>query len=276
MSILAPDLPSDMDLDWIGLLDAKMSGWFLKDTDELYQGFKITALDSVLDVGCGDGVAALFCADRRAHVTISDIDADTVKAVEAKLEASGAAGRFTSVVCDSDPLLLPDSFATRIICQEVLEHVKDPQRVVSELVRAGKPGAQYLITVPGQKGEEIQKGFAPADYFEHPNHIRIFSKDDFISLAENAGLEVIDYSSNGFYWTFWMCIRWAVAAANSRNSGKPYSSSENPFASPVDECLSSWARLWGSLISTPEGESLKREMDKLLPKLQIIIARKPV
>lgn len=275
MSILAPDTPEDMDLNWIGLLDAKMSGWFLKDSGELFKGFKISASDSVLDVGCGDGTAALFCTDRGAHVTISDIDADTIKALETKLDESGANGRYSSVVCNSDPLLVPDSFATRVICQEVLEHVENPQRVVSELVRAGKPGALYLLTVPGQRGEEIQKKFAPADYFEHPHHIRIFEKGEFNSLAENAGLEVIEYSSNGFYLTFWMCIQWAVAAANSRNSGEPYSFSDSPFVPPFDESLSGWARLWGSLISTPEGEALKKEMDKLLPKVQIIIARKP-
>lgn len=275
MSILSPGISADIDPGWVGLLDAKLSGWFLKDSGELFRGFQITENDSVLDVGCGDGVAALFCAEQGAHVTISDIDAGTVKSVEQKLRDSSAAGRYASIVCDSDPLLVPDAFATRIICQEVLEHVSDPGRVVAELCRAGEPGAQYLLTVPGEQSEQVQKSFAPADYYEYPNHIRVFGKNDFIELVEGAGLEVDSYTTNGFYSTFWVSMQWAITAAKCRENGEQYSVSHDPFKPPYDDSLQRWAVLWGKMISTPEGELLKKEMDKLLPKVQVILARKP-
>jgi hypothetical protein len=43
---------------------------------------------------------------------------------------------------------------------------------------------------------------------------------------------------------------------------------------PFDESLDRWAALWVKLTSTPEGLAFKHEMDKLLPKNQVIIARK--
>lgn len=275
MSILAPDSPDSIDPDWVGLLDARQSGWFLKDTDELFRGFAISSEDSVLDVGCGGGVATLFCAERGAHVTYVDIDPDVVAKVRAQVEKQGKASGHAGHVSDCEPLPVADAAATRVICQEVLEHVEDPARVAAELARAGAPGALYLVTVPGEQGELAQKPFAPADYYEHPNHIRIFSQTDFTRLLEGAGLEVLEYTSSGFYRTFWVCIQWAVAAARQRQEGAEGAHADDPFTPPYDDSLHAWATLWGKLISTPEGEAFKHEMDKVLPKVQIILARKP-
>ena len=94
----------------------------------------------------------------------------------------GAAGRgggpeaLHGLVSDSDPLLpLRDACADKLVCMEVLEHVANPARVMAELVRLGRPGAQYLLSVPDPVGEHLQQGIAPADYFRAPNHIHIFS-----------------------------------------------------------------------------------------------------
>jgi len=276
VSVLGPDLPEKNDPGWVGLIDAGQSGWYLNETDELFEGFHITASDHVLDVGCGPGNATLFCARRGAHVTFTDVLADSVAALETKVRELGTARGFEGIVCDSDPLPVPDAGATKVVCQEVLEHVSDPHRVLAELVRAGQPGALYLLTVPGEQGEKIQEQFAPPMYFQHPNHIRIFSKDEFVSLVEKSGLELISYTPYGFFWLFGMCMHWAIQAAK----GKDFES--QPFAvyasmvPPFDESLQSWATLWRRLISTPEGAALKRELDVILPKSQVILARKPI
>jgi len=276
VTVLGPDLPEVNDPRWVGLVDAEQSGWYLNKTDELFRGFHITADDSVLDVGCGPGHATIFCATRGAHVTFTDVVAESIAELETKVRDLGAARGFKGIVSDSDPLLVPDGEATRVVCQEVLEHVSDPDRVLAELVRAGQPGALYLLTVPGEQGEKVQQQFAPPMYFEHPNHIRIFSKDDFTSLVERSGLELVSYTPYGFYWFFGMCMHWAIQAAK----GQDFES--QPFAvyasimPPFDSSLQSWATLWRRLITTPEGVALKRELDVLLPKSQVILARKPL
>lgn len=260
---------------WVGLLDAKLSGWFKVDSDELFEGFRVTADDTVLDVGCGDGVAALFCVERGARVTYTDIDPACISTVEKKLAPHNALGDHVGIVSDCDPLPVADSMATRVICQEVLEHVADPDKVMSELVRAGRPGAQYLLTVPAEASENVQKPFAPPNYFEHPHHIRIFSEDDFRRLAEGNGLEVVRYTSNGFYLTFWMCIQWALRGEKARSTGEPLDAGTDVFSPPYDDALLSWAGLWGALLRTPEGMAFKQSLDTILPKVQIIIAQKP-
>lgn len=276
MSVLGPDLPEINDPRWVGLIDAEQSGWYQNKTDELFRGFHITANDNVLDVGCGPGQATLFCARRGAHVTFTDVEAESIAKLETEVRSLGTARGFKGIVCDSDPLLVPDGLATRVVCQEVLEHVSNPDRVLAELVRAGQPGALYLLTVPAEQGEKVQAQFAPPMYFQHPNHIRIFSKDEFLSVVENSGLELISYTPYGFYWFFGMCMHWAIQAARGQDfESQPFAvyASINP---PFDESLQSWATLWRRLISTPEGLALKRELDVILPKNQIIVARKPL
>lgn len=275
VSILGPQVLDNIDPLWVGLQDAQRSGWFLNETNELFRGFDISASDRVLDVGCGNGAMTLYCAQRGAHVTFSDIEAESVQSVEAQLIAQGKASGHRGIVCDSDPLLVPDQSANRIICREVLEHVENPVRVLKELVRAGQSGALYCLTVPGETGETIQKSFAPAAYFEHPNHIRIFSKDSFIGLVEDSGLEIQSYTGTGFFWTFWMSMHWAIEAQKSQLEGGATTAVHDSIKPPFDESLHQWAKLWARLTSTDEGLAFKHELDALLPKNQVIVARKP-
>ena len=46
--------------------------------------------DVVLDVGCGDGAAILFCARQGAHIVFSDVDAGKIKNLIAKARYSKA------------------------------------------------------------------------------------------------------------------------------------------------------------------------------------------
>jgi SAM-dependent methyltransferase len=272
MSILRPNVPDIIDSRFAGLVDATESGWFLNDLNEYYRGFPVSADDVVLDVGCGEGAATIFSARRGAKVIYSDVVTAVVEELTEKLKTLDGIGECLPLVCDSDPLLVEGETATRIVCSEVLEHVDDPVRVMDELVRVGKPGALYLLTVPGEKGERIQQHFAPDAYFEKPNHIRIFSREDFESLVERAGLSIQSYSETGFFWVMWMSIHWAVEGA-SEGPADP-SATHKKIEPPFDDSLDRWAALWVKLISTPEGLAFKHQMDKLLPKNQIVVARK--
>jgi ubiquinone/menaquinone biosynthesis C-methylase UbiE len=161
------------------------------------------AQDHVLDVGCGDGAFISFCAEQGAEVTFADIDAEKIASVKRMLSNSNARACY-AVVSDANPLPLPDAYADKIIAMEVLEHVDNPPIFLKELVRVGKPGALYLITVPDQLGEKVQQHLAPPGYFEKPNHINIFERSTFEKLIVDAGLVVEKKAYYGFYSTiFW-------------------------------------------------------------------------
>ena len=263
--------PGFVDSRDCGLVDAVQSGWYLGETNELFKGFAISAEDSVLDVGCGAGGATLFSANRGAHVVFTDVVAEKIESLKARV-ALTPARKFEGFVSDSIPLPVAAASMSRVISMEVLEHVEDPAAFLRELVRVGQLGALYLLAVPDPVGEHIQKGFAPGYYFERPNHIHIFEREEFGRLVTDAGLEIVRRDSFGFFWTFWMFLYWSVA---KQAGGEMEGTSHDVVQPPYPPILNDWAKLWHQIIKMPEAAPMKQALDQLLPKSQVIIARKP-
>lgn len=244
----------------VGLREACLEGWFNSATGEIFPGIAVDANDTVLDLGCGDGGIVAFCARAGASIIVADIDGAKVEATRQRL-ATLPAKSVRTLVTDAAPLPLDDASLSHVICTEVLEHVDDPASVVAELVRVGKPGARYLISVPDASSEIVQRPVAAPSYYQKPNHIRIFPRDEFRTLLENAGLIVESHSMSSFYWAVWWSFFWLCR--------------QNDFRDPPHPLLASWAKTWDILMDMPDGPVLKRELDKQLAKLQIIVARKP-
>ena len=239
--------------------DAFMSGWFQDETNELLEGFPIAPEDTVLDVGCGEAPFIYFCALRGAEVICADIDAEKVAFIEQSLRKTPARA-IRSIVSDANPLPLPSETVTKIIAMEVLEHVDDPQQFMRELLRVGRPGAQYLITVPDRRSEMLQKELVPPVYFQKPNHVRIFERDEFEKLITDAGLIIERRAYYGFFWSIWWVMFWAC---------------KHDLNAPWHPLLKQWMKTWDILLHLPRGPSIKKIFDEFMPKSQAIIARKP-
>ncbi|MGH7172740.1 MAG: methyltransferase domain-containing protein, partial [Gemmataceae bacterium] len=156
---------------------------------------------------------------------------------------------------------LSDGFATRIVAQEVMEHVDDPRQFLGELVRIGRPNALYLLSVPDPASESLQKSLAPAAYWSKPNHLRIFGREEFERLVRDAGLEIEKRLSYSFFWAMWWLLFW---------------SGEGDFeiGSPGTAVLTHWHKTWTALLKTPNGPRIKQALDDLIPKSQVVVARK--
>jgi SAM-dependent methyltransferase len=244
----------------IGMQDAQLSGWYNHETNELMTDFPVGPEDIVVDVGCGDGGALNFCAEKGAYVILADLDAERVSRAQAWI-ADKAPGRVEKHITDGNPLPLADGSVTRVICMEMLEHVDDPAVIMAELVRVGRPGARYLFTVPDTMQEKLQQHLAPATYFEKPNHVRIFERAAFETLVLDAGLIIERRSFYGFYWAMWWLLFWQC---NIDFTGMP--------RHPV---LDNWARTWAAVLATEGGLKVKHLFDRFMPKNQVIVASKP-
>ncbi|MFG6204328.1 class I SAM-dependent methyltransferase [Pseudomonas retamae] len=243
----------------LGLYDAKLSGWFNQETNELFKGFEVSAQDTLLDVGCGDGGNVHFCGMRGAKIIIADIDAAKVDATRQRLSDTPAR-EVECHVTDCNPLPIADATATRVVSTEVIEHVDDPAQFLAELVRVGKSGALYLLSVPHPSSENLQKDIAAAEYFQKPHHIRILSEEQFKTLVSDAGLEIISHSQYGFYWSMWMLLFWEAKV---------------DLSNPDHPLLNHWAETWQALMASPRGAQIKQALDAVVAKSQVIIARKP-
>jgi ubiquinone/menaquinone biosynthesis C-methylase UbiE len=244
----------------LGLYDAILSGWYQNDTNEVFQGIPVGAEDTVVDVGFGGGGSSLFCARRGARVIAIDHDPQVVAAMASKL-AEFPPHTHRALEGDAHQLPLEDNFATCVICTEVLEHVDDPKQVVRELVRIGRPGARYLLSVPTAEMQGLQQQIAPPIYFQKPNHIRIFTRQQFVELVTASGLVIEAQTEYGFYHSIWQALFWACEVDITR---------------PDHPALLHWSESWRALLNdTQSGRSLKKKLDAFLPSSQVIVARKP-
>lgn len=226
-----------------------------------FPGFTISAEDTVVDVGCGDGSVCTYAGHQGAAVIGLDIEPGLVEQT-ARAMIGLPARSFEGIVSDADPIPLPDGVASVVVATEVLEHVDDPARIMGELVRIGKPGCRYLISVPDPASEAVMKVVAPRWYFEHPLHIRIFEHAVLDKLCTDAGLVIDTRTSSGFFWAMWWMSRMAIGMEHK------YS------ATPDHAIFDHLDAFFEDLLATPNGGQALRTLDRLLPKSQVILAHK--
>jgi len=252
-----------------GLTDAVKSGWLNSSTGEVFSGFPVGPADTLLDVGCGEGLAVTFASGRDCPVIYCDLDLEKMRDLRSRLDGRGVRWQ-APLVASGDQLPLANASVNRIVCTEVLEHVEDPASLLSEMVRVGTDDALYLIAIPDAAGERLQIGIAPEVYFQAPNHIRIIDKDEFERLVTESGLEIVSRGQWGFFWLLWMCFFWACGADSQSDSEAVMERIQPPY----HPLLEQWTRTWRCFLNMPGSEKLHATLNAYMPKSRLIIARK--
>lgn len=126
------------DVRWIRTLKNLVPGrlgWFEKHID--------WAGKTVLDVGCAGGFMSEAIATQGANVTGIDPAREAIAAAHAHAQGSGLAVQYDVGVGEELPYC--DACFDAVVCVDVLEHVADLQKVVSEIARVLKPGGIFLF-----------------------------------------------------------------------------------------------------------------------------------
>ena len=97
----------------------------------------------VLDVGCGGGFTCEFLARRGAQVWGIDQSVPCIAA--AKLHAEQANLPITYCHGVAETLPMATDWFDVVVCVDVLEHVTDPLRTMSEIGRVLKPGGLFCF-----------------------------------------------------------------------------------------------------------------------------------
>lgn len=134
----------------------------------------------VLDLGCRDGgLTRTYVAGNE----IVGVDADREALAEA--EKRGIATRWADL---DEPLPFEDSSFDVVVAGELLEHLRDPGRLVDEVRRVLRPGGSFVASVPNafrlKNRLRFLLGRKPED---DPTHLHMFSPGQVRELL--AGFE---------------------------------------------------------------------------------------
>ena len=121
---------------------------FMAMMRDYLEAVNIDAAGSVLDVGCGTGVAARAIARRpgfTGRVTGIDKSSHLIAAAQGFAEAEGVARAVELRTGDALALELPESSFDRVVAHTLFSHVEDPLGLLREIARHVKPGGAAAI-----------------------------------------------------------------------------------------------------------------------------------
>ena len=157
---------------------------------------------SVLDYGCGGGLLSEALAQRGALVTGADLSNENISVAKQHAEASGLTIDY--LVGDAQGLLDQQQSYQLVVCLEVIEHVFEQQKLVSELVQLCQPNGLLVFStisksIPGVlsaklAGEYLLK-LLPAGTHDPRLFLRPSQLDKMLS---NAGAESFQISGIGY------------------------------------------------------------------------------
>ena len=138
--------------------DTRDHWWNLDFLRLMAKRWKLDAVSTVLDVGCGVGhwsmlLAAVMPEDVR--VTGMDREQSWVDEATARARARGLAHRFSYQQGDAQRLPFPDDTFDLTTCQTVLIHLPDPSAAIAEMRRVTKPGGLVAVAEPNNLTESL-------------------------------------------------------------------------------------------------------------------------
>lgn len=161
----------------------------------------------VLDAGSGNGGISIAFARRGAAVSGVDIEPELVDIARAEAAAANSAAMFT--LYDGMMLPFPDSTFDAALSVSVIEHVNQPVRYLSELLRVLKPGGVLYLAFPNKLyPKETHTGLWGLSYLPRAlGH-------SYVHLMRRNPLE-----DNGLhFYSYWAVLR-LIRASGSQGQG---------------------------------------------------------
>jgi 2-polyprenyl-3-methyl-5-hydroxy-6-metoxy-1,4-benzoquinol methylase len=173
----------------------RLMGGFERALDELFDRAQPTSL---LDVGCGEGLLVHRWAQRlgQKRVVGIDLEEESIQAGWAERQAPNLEYR----VMQADSLPFAANEFDLVSAIEVLEHLPDPERTLSEMARCAE--RHLLVSVPHEplwRALNLARGAYARQLGNTPGHLNHWSKRSFMRLLSRHG-EIVEARSP-FPWT---------------------------------------------------------------------------
>ncbi len=170
--------------------------WHLNKIYLVDEKFNITSDDTVLEIGCGSGNLLSRMAKRALLAMGVDISEASIDF--AKQQCAGLNNVHFKVNSISK-MELPDSYYSKVVCQEVIEHLfkEEIDQLISKSYKALKPGGHFLITTPNYSSlwpliEYIMDKLKLSPSMAGHQHVTKFNMNKLKNLLTSSQFQIID------------------------------------------------------------------------------------
>lgn len=152
---------------------------------------------TVLDVGCGGGILSESMAASSANVTGIDLSDKALQVAKLHLFESGREVNYRKIAVEDMAAECPASFDI-VTCMEMLEHVPDPDSVISACAKLVKPGGWVFFSTLNRNPKSYLFAVIGAEYVLNmlPKGTHDYNKfikpSELAQSCRNAGLNVAD------------------------------------------------------------------------------------
>ena len=155
----------------------------------------------ILDAGCGDGINLLGLGqitERNGwRAKIYGVDYNPKR-----VERARHSHQIVEVINASlASLPYPDGWFSVIICNQVLEHIPDPQLVLQELARVLRKGGVLVLGVPneGCALARLRNRYLQPSILRTTDHVNFFTSDALRTQLQGEGFTVASVVRSGFF-----------------------------------------------------------------------------
>lgn len=162
----------------------------------------------VLDVGCAQGTLGLMLAERGFSVSLLDVRSTNIDYSRARYER-GNVNFHVGLLAEHTP---PGADYDVVLCTEVLEHVPEPSRLLSQLADKARSGGYVCLTTPnadyafsalpsyGGANQQVIDT-AEANSLDGDAHRYLYTREELVALVRGVGLRL---ETHGFFLPVWL------------------------------------------------------------------------
>jgi 2-polyprenyl-6-hydroxyphenyl methylase/3-demethylubiquinone-9 3-methyltransferase len=152
---------------------------------------------AVLDVGCGGGILSESMAGLGANVTGIDLSDKPLQVAKLHLLESGNNVDYRKIAVEDLAVERPEYYDI-ITCMEMLEHVPDPQSVISACAKLVKPGGWLFFSTLNRNPKSYLFAIIGAEYVLNllprgtHDYVKFIKPSELAQSCRNAELNLVD------------------------------------------------------------------------------------
>lgn len=155
------------------------------------------AKQKILDIGCGGGILSESMAKLNAEVTGIDLAEEVLQIAKLHALESEVAVDYQLIAAEQHASNRPSHYDI-VTCMEMLEHVPDPQSIISAAAKSVKPGGWVFFSTLNRTQKSYWLAIQAAENLLNlvpkgtHQHEKFIKPSELATMARNAHLELID------------------------------------------------------------------------------------